>query len=263
MNLQQTLPTTALPQVMHHKHFDDESPLDHVVARQKEGFLASQEPHGTEVPGHMAAAADALRETALVLLLLWTIASHLGAPSEKTLPILAILLFGWLAWKAGRSALLGYQRLERLHRVMEQERWEIEHHRDQEREELRELYKAKGFSGKLLDDVVDVLMADGDRLLKVMLEEELGLSLESQEHPLKQALGAALGVLTAGVLTLFAAKFFPLYGMPIVSLFLMGSAGTATAYYEKNEAIPAVVWNLGLGGAAWGIVTFLLSAWVH
>ena len=34
-------------------------------------------------------------------------------------------------------------------------------------------------------------MADGDRLLRVMLEEELGFSLEVYDHPLKQALGFA------------------------------------------------------------------------
>ncbi len=90
----------------------------------------------------------------------------------------------------GRSAWLGWSRLERLHRILAQEKWEIEHNREQEREELGVLYAAKGFEGKLLEDVLDVLMADGDRLLKVMVEEELGLTLESQVHPLKQGLGA-------------------------------------------------------------------------
>ena len=93
--------------------------------------------------------------------------------------------------------LLGWARLERLHRIVEEERYEIENHRQQEREELKELYRAKGFQGKLLDEVVDVLMADGERLLKVMVEEELGLSLQSQEHPLKQGAGSALGAFVA------------------------------------------------------------------
>ena len=56
------------------------------------------------------------------------------------------------------------------------------------------------FSGKLLDEVIDVLMADDNRLLQVMLEEELGLSLETYEHPLKQAAGAFFGVIGAATL---------------------------------------------------------------
>ena len=59
------------------------------------------------------------------------------------------------------------------------------------------MYEQKGLSGDLLDQVIEVLMADDNRLLRVMLEEELGLTLESYEHPLKQAAGAGLGVLSA------------------------------------------------------------------
>lgn len=243
-------------------HFGDKNALSHVVEKQSEGILASEEMHGVEVPGHIAAGADALRETALALLLVWTTASHLGVATATLVPVLGVFLFGWILWKAGRSALLGYQRLERLHRVMEQERWEIEHHRDQEREELRELYEAKGFEGKLLDDVIDVLMADGDRLLRVMLEEELGFSLESQEHPLKQAFGAAVGAGVAGIACLASGLAFPTYGVPVIALILLGVAGTATAYYEKNELIPSVTWNLGIGAASYGIVYFLLDALV-
>ena len=58
-----------------------------------------------------------------------------------------------------------------------EERFEIAHHRGQEKEELTELYALKGFKGELLDQVINVLMADDNRLLSVMLEEELGLEL--------------------------------------------------------------------------------------
>ena len=78
-------------------------------------------------------------------------------------------------------------------RLLEEEKWEIEHNRNQEKVELKVLYRAKGFEGKLLDDVVDVLMADDKRALHIMLKEELGMTLEAYEHPLKQSLGALLG----------------------------------------------------------------------
>src|SRR6185295_12766345 len=97
--------------------------------------------------------------------------------------------------------------------VLEQERWEIEHHRQQERDELKELYRAKGFEGKLLEDVLDVLMADDDRLLKVMLEEEMGLQLAQLDHPMKQGLGAAFGALVSGFLAVGALILWPAGGV--------------------------------------------------
>jgi hypothetical protein len=44
----------------------------------------------------------------------------------------------------------------------------------------------------MLERIVDTLMADDDRLLKVMLEEELGIFLEQQSHPV------VIGILTGG-----------------------------------------------------------------
>lgn len=243
-----------------HSHFQDKDALGHIVEKQLEGILTQSEPHGAETPGHLAAGADALRETALFLLLFWTASLPFNLSAKALLLSLLALGIGWMTWKAARSGWLGFQRLERLHRVMEQEQWEIEHHRDQERLELRELYRAKGFEGKLLEDVVDVLMADGDRLLKVMLEEELGFSLEAEEHPLKQALGAGVGALIALGFSLFTIVFFPVL-FPAVAIGLMGLAGFASAYYDRNALIPSIIWNMGIGGTVFGIVYFLFKAW--
>jgi hypothetical protein len=163
--------------------------------------------------------------------------------------IFSLLLFfscGLLIWKAGRSALLGWARLERLHRLTEEERWEIEHHPTQEKEELTELYRAKGFDGKLLEEVVDVLMADDNRLLGVMLEEELGLTLEVYDHPLKQAAGAAAGVTVVAVTLLLLFWFFPLYGIPAGATLMLAIFSTLAATKERNRALPALIWNFAL-----------------
>ena len=149
---------------MKRNHFEGKSVVEHLKTARAKGALASAEIHGTEMPGHLSAAADAARETSVVLLLLWIL-----LPSQPTLFFL--FAAGFFLWKIGRSALLGWARLERLHRVIEEERWEIEHQRQQEREELEALYQAKGLTGKLLDETVSVMMADDNRLLRIMLEE--------------------------------------------------------------------------------------------
>ncbi|MBU6383299.1 MAG: VIT1/CCC1 transporter family protein [Verrucomicrobia bacterium] len=225
-------------------HFKGKAALEHVVEARLKGRLASAEVHGTEPPGHVSAAADAAKETAVYLLILWTL---MGSAAYWVLLVFVLAL---LLWKVGRSALLGWSRLERLHRLIEEERYEIEHHRAQEKEELRALYAAKGFSGKLLDEVIEVLMADDHRLLQVMLEEELGLNLETHEHPLKQAAGACIGVAGASLVMSFGVFALPMWGLPLCgAIVIMLSAGTS-AQLEKNQIVPSIIWNLAVAALA-------------
>ena len=221
------------------------------------GQLASAEIHGTEMPGHIAALADSAKEMAVALLILWVLLTHFSTPNHLWL-YLGLFSLGWILWKTARSALLGWARIERLHRVIEEERWEIEHHRAQERQELSEMYRAKGLSGKLLEEVIEVLMADDNRLLGVMLEEELGLTLEVYEHPLKQASGALLGSLTTAALSLFGLWASPSFGLPLIAAILIASAAYIAAKLERNRAWQSIVWNLAVAAAVAGCVYFLI-----
>lgn len=232
-------------------HFKGKDALQHVIDARIKGREASAEVHGTELPGHVSAAADSAKETAFILLLLWTL---LGSQAHW---LMLVLISGWLVWKTGRSAILGWSRLERLHRVIEEERWEIEHHRPQEKEELRALYAAKGFSGKLLDEAVEVLMADDNRLLEVMLQEELGLALESYEHPLKQAAGAVLGVVGSSFIMSLGLFALPAWGPSLCAALIIALSAGTTAQLERNRPLPAIVWNLAIAALGAGAAYLL------
>lgn len=233
-------------------HFKGKDALEHVIEARLKGKAASAEIHGTELPGHYSAAADAAKETAFLLIVLWTLFTELHF-QETLLIVFSIAL---LIWKVGRSAILGWARLERLHRLIEEERYEIEHHRPQEKEELRALYAAKGFSGKLLDESIEVLMADDNRLLQVMLQEELGLSLETYEHPLKQAAGAFVGVLGAALIMSFGLYFLPIWGAAAAAALIIALSAGTTAQLEKNRPLPSIVWNLAVAALASGAAYF-------
>lgn len=237
-------------------HFKGKEALQHVIDARIKGFSASAEIHGTELPGHYSAAADAAKETAIALLILWTLFYEIKLPLYKAHLFSLVFILGWIAWKVGRSAILGYSRLERLHRLIEEERWEIEHHRGQEREELRALYSAKGFSGKLLDEAIDVLMADDNRLLQVMLEEELGLNLETYEHPLKQAAGAFVGVFGSALIMSFGLFILPSWGPILCAAIIIALSAGTSAQLEKNKPLPSIVWNLAVAALASTIVYF-------
>jgi hypothetical protein len=243
-------------------HFKGKDAISHVAEAQAEGITASLEIHGTETPGRISAAADAARDTAVLIAILSTLLAHLKIGFSQTMLLFIIIGIGWIAWKAGRSAWLGWTRLERMHRVLAQEKWEIEHHRQQEREELTVLYAAKGFEGKLLEDVIDVLMADGDRLLKVMVEEELGLSLEAYDHPLKQSLGAFVGSVLALILCIGSYWIYPAWGALIGACTACGLGAFIAAAHARNALIPAVIWNLGLLALSFGIPYFLIDTFL-
>ncbi|HSX04793.1 MAG TPA: VIT1/CCC1 transporter family protein [Rhabdochlamydiaceae bacterium] len=238
-------------------HFQGKTVPEHLKEARERGAFAKAEVHGTEIPGHLAALSDSCKDSAIALLILWALLSQSSLSHSASFLILGAFSLGWLIWKTGRSALLGWSRLERLHRVIEEERFEIEHHRQQERSELTELYRAKGFSGKLLTDAVDVLMADDNRLLTIMLEEEFGLSLESYEHPLKQSFGAFAGTLLCSLLLLLTFYFLPGFALPCAALFIVSLSSAIAAKLEGNNPLPAFIWNLSVALSAGSGVYFL------
>jgi len=222
-------------------HFKGKSAIEHVVDARKKGSQAVSEIHGAEVSGQLFAFTDSAKETALLLSVLLLLSNILHISQTY---LLLGFAFAFLIWKTSRSALLRWSRLERVHRLIDEERWEIEHHRAQEKEELEALYKAKGFSGKLLNEVIQVLMADDNRLLQIMLEEELGLTLEGIEHPLKQALGALGGVLTSSVLFFLFYFFLPLWSIWIIVFVIIGASSLWSARAQKNKMILNTIWNM-------------------
>lgn len=103
------------------------------------------------------------------------------------------------------------QQLEQL-RLSEQQ--EIKAYPEGEREEVRQIFSAKGFSGELLERVVEVITASPQLWVDTMLREEYGLSLQPQ-RPLLSGAATFLAFLVAGSLPLlpfvinwFVADFF-------------------------------------------------------
>ncbi len=238
-------------------HFQGKPVLEHLREARTKGAIAASEIHGIEMSGSIAAGADSSKETAISLLILWVILFSFF-PIKQTWICSLLFSSGWILWKTARSALLGWARVERLHRLIEEERWEIQHHRAQERIELTEMYAAKGLSGKLLEEVIDVLMADDNRLLQVMLEEELGLTLEAYEHPLKQAFGAFCGALSATALCLFGLWASPSFGLPLVAAFVITASCVLSTRLERNNPLNAIIWNLSIAGVIAGCIYFLI-----
>lgn len=230
-------------------HFKGKSVPEHLKEARIKGAIASAEIHGIEISNFIATGFEAARHTLIFLFLLWMLFPH---------QILHCLLFStaFLVWKSCHVAFLSWSCLERVHRITEEERWEIEHNREQEKEELKMIYMAKGLSGKLLEDVVSVFMANDHRALNLMLEEELGLTLESYDHPLQQGISAALGVLIATIFFLSCSFFLP-FGFLVGLICGIGLTAAIQAKILKNRVIDAVVWSLAIAILMGGTAHFL------
>ncbi len=99
-----------------------------------------------------------------------------------------------------RAELDDYRRLERM------EYRHIELAPEGEREEIRQIYRDKGFEGQDLDRAVDLITADKERWVKTMLAEEFGLPTEIRS-PWKAALSTFSAFVICGLVPLLSYIF--------------------------------------------------------
>ncbi len=134
----------------------------------------------------------------------------------------------------GLAALISARsQIEFYHSEIARERDEIRRWPERERDEIRAIYRAKGFAGELLDTVVRHITADPERWANVMMREELGLAVESFDKPLQSALTVGLSYLVGALVPVIAYFFVPPHlgvmlsaGATIGALFAVGAAKT-------------------------------------
>jgi len=236
---------------------------DHVTeARQRARKVLSGESHLGAVDDWRRALVSA-RDALILIWLAWAGLHGFGDPP----------LVGWMlvALAVGLALLLGisaarstYTQVEYYAAELDRERHEIRTDFDHEREEVRALYAAKGFQEPLLGQIVDTLCADDDRLLKVMMEEELGLSLYHVNHPLLVGLWNFSGALLAGLALSLPAALSP----SDTAHWWMPAGGTAllavTAYLSARFTGRGMVEFLTVGvvmAVVTGGITYTLAKW--
>lgn len=127
-----------------------------------------------------------------------------------------------------------------------------------EREEVRQLFAAKGFEGEALAEIVRVITQDRRLWVDTMLTEEHGLALEGPD-PVRAALATFAAFLLVGALPLLP---FLLPGLDRSEAFAVSAGVTGLAFFGIGAVKGWVVWRpllragaqtLLLGGAAAGL----------
>jgi vacuolar iron transporter family protein len=108
------------------------------------------------------------------------------------------------------------------------EEWEIENMPDAERQEVIEIYKAKGFNGDELEVVVNRITSNKQVWLDTMMKDELGLTPE-KKSPYRSGLSTFLAFVVAGGIPLVA-YVFAYSGELAINPFLLSSGVTLLAF---------------------------------
>ena len=126
---------------------------------------------------------------------------------------------------------------------------------DGEREEIRQIFAAKGFEGQDLERVVDVITSDADLWAETMMTEELGYG-SSQPNELRAAATTLLAFLTIGFLPLAAYVYDLIAPGELEEAFVWSAAMTALAFFVvgsmKSRFIGQSWWRSGLETLAVG-----------
>ena len=164
----------------------------------------------------------------LVTTLIFIMAVSTIAPAQIVLIVLGEVIAGGISMALG-----GFLSARTEQEVLEQriatERYEIKHEPDEERAELREIYRRKGFSGPLLDRVVGHLTADEDRWHRALVHDELGVVEDRKINPWLQGLQVGLSFVVGGIiptipvlLSLPQARWWA-YGLTAITALVLGA----------------------------------------
>ncbi|MEQ5802783.1 VIT1/CCC1 transporter family protein [Halomonas sp. H10-9-1] len=153
------------------------------------------------------------------------------------------------AINAQREHIDGVRRDEHLH---------IDVIPDGEREEVRQIFIAKGFAGETLERVVETICSDRELWVETMLREEHGLQTEGLS-PLRSGLTTFVAFLVVGAVPLLPytvpglttdAQFLTSLALAGLMFFLIGM-GKSLVYHQP--VLASGVRTLLMGGAAAGL----------
>ncbi|MFM7628645.1 MAG: VIT1/CCC1 transporter family protein [Algoriphagus sp.] len=138
------------------------------------------------------------------------------------------------------------------------EYWEIEHLPEIERAEIEDIYRAKGFEGALLQQIVDHICADKTLWVNEMMKDELGMMRDSKS-PFKIGLATFASFLLVGLipLTVYLWNFF---NPSSINIFFWTSVLTGLAFLLVGWLKSVVTQTSALRGIGETVLLGLLAA---
>lgn len=148
-----------------------------------------------------------------------------------------------------------------------QEEWEIDNLAEQERDEIRDIYRGKGFKDELLEEIVRVITSRRKVWVDTMMKEELGL-IEDEKSPLESSISTFIGFNVIGLIPLIPFMIFLMIGLEANSeAFLYSTLSIIAAFFlvgmikgkiVKRSKFRSGIYTLIIGGVA-SVVAYLVG----
>jgi vacuolar iron transporter family protein len=158
---------------------------------------------------------------------------------------------------------------EYIEKERKKEEWSIDNLIEEEKEEIRNIYKNKGFEGEILEDLVKVITSKRKIWIDTMMKEELEL-VDEKKEPKDTAFTTFVAFNLLGLIPL--SPFIIIYILGITSIssnnaFILSTIFTAISFFligiikgkiVKISFIKSGLHTLGIGGIA-SIVAYIIG----
>lgn len=159
------------------------------------------------------------------------------------------------------SAKSGQENYEKHKKI---EYWEVENMPEVERQEIWDIFKAKGFEGQLLEQVTNVICADKDRWVDTMMTEELGM-MKEQRSPYKIGAVTFISFLILGLIPLVVYVVDYIYPLSsnlffiacLLTFFSFTVVGYLKSYVTQTSIWKGILETLVLGVSAAAVAYFV------
>ena len=186
------------------------------------------------------------------------------SPKTILITLLAATIAGALSMAAGEF-ISGKSEHDFFHHEIEQERLEIELTPEIEKEEIRMIYEKKGFSGELLEQIVNQIILDKDRWVREMVIEELGITDLEQKNEWKNAVIIFFAFILGSLFPVLPYLFLqsvpnPMLIFWVATVFTFGGlflAGSLKKFVTGVNWLKSGFEMLVVGLFAWGISFFI------
>lgn len=148
-------------------------------------------------------------------------------------------------------------------KIEAQEKWEMENKTESEKEEIRAIYRKKGFGGKLLGVVANKIFSNKKVWLQDMMVQELNLPPLQKKNPLHSALLVGVSAIIGSVIPLIpfvlgiSIASAMLYAVIISALALFAFGAIESRYTVGNWKKKGI--ELALIGMGAAVVGFLIG----
>jgi VIT1/CCC1 family predicted Fe2+/Mn2+ transporter len=168
------------------------------------------------------------------------------------------------AFLSTKSEIQNYEKHKKI------EYWEVDNLPEKERAEIREIYEAKGFEGELLEQVVEVICADRDRWVDVMMKEELEMQ-EETKSPFAMGAVTFVSFILVGLIPLLVYVYdYAADGLKLDlfawSCVMTGGAFVLIGYLKarvtENNILRSIAETLFLGAAA-AVLSYIVGNYLE